>query len=261
MHKRGITHWYFVGGLLFFTLAISLMPLVLVKGFKNYTLNNQETTALVKDNQTLTQNNSAGNQPLIAQVSPEETKAPDTNVQPSQPTQAVENSPADAFTIKPNIASAASNAHAPAGLPVELTIPKINVHAPIEHIGLDGQGNVGVPQGNVDVSWFDAGPRPGEQGSALISGHYGIWKNNNHSVFDLLDTLKAGDAIYVTDDQGVTRTFIVQTTKVYSKDQKVPELFNRNDGSYLNIITCHGQWLANQKTYSQRFVVFAALAN
>ncbi|HLD70337.1 MAG TPA: class F sortase [Negativicutes bacterium] len=150
-------------------------------------------------------------------------------------------------------------ASVPVGKPVRFSIPAISVNAKVEHIGLTADGAVGVTEGAKNVSWFSAGPRPGEQGSAVISGHTGIWRNGTSSVFDRLHTIRAGEKISVTDQQGTVRTFIVQETRVYGKDEVVPEIFNQSGKAYLNIITCHGQYLPSQQTYSQRFVVFAVL--
>jgi hypothetical protein len=61
----------------------------------------------------------------------------------------------------------------------------------------------------------------------------------------------------VKDEKGITHSFVVEKTKIYGKNEIVPEIFNKNDDAYLNIITCNGTWLANEKTYSQRLVVFA----
>jgi sortase (surface protein transpeptidase) len=33
---------------------------------------------------------------------------------------------------------------------------------------------VGVPVDQRNVAWFNLGPLPGENGSAVISGHYGL---------------------------------------------------------------------------------------
>ncbi len=145
------------------------------------------------------------------------------------------------------------------GKPIRLTIPSINVNAFIESIGLTKEGAVGVPDGARNVSWFNSGPRPGQQGSAVISGHYGRWKNGIDSVFNLLPNLNIGEKIYVKDDKGNMRSFTVRSTKVYSKDETVPEIFNKTDNAYLNIITCHGTYLESQHTYSQRLVIFAQL--
>ena len=147
-----------------------------------------------------------------------------------------------------------------AGKPMSISIPKINVLADVLHIGLAVDGAVGVPDDAFDVSWFDMGARPGQKGSSLISGHTGIWKDGTHSIFDYLHTLQTGDEIYIKDDMGKTMTFTVQSTKIYGKDDIVPELFASADTANLNIITCHGTWLPAQKTYSQRFVVFAKLS-
>lgn len=145
------------------------------------------------------------------------------------------------------------------GKPVYLTIPSINVSARILHIGLTSEGAVSVPEGAFDTSWFSAGSRPGQLGSAVISGHTGIWKDGTHSIFDNLHTLQLGAVIYVKDDAGITRSFIIKETRVYGKNEIVPEIFDPSDKAYLNIITCHGQWLESEHTYSQRFVVFAQL--
>lgn len=145
------------------------------------------------------------------------------------------------------------------GKPARLIIPKIGVNANIEHIGLTNGGAVGAPEGAYDTSWFDLGPKPGEKGNALISGHSGIWKDGSHSIFDNLHILKAGDTIYVSDTSGKKRSFIVKELRVYDKDDFVSELFSESDNVNLNIITCHGDWIASQKTYSERLVVFTEI--
>jgi len=147
----------------------------------------------------------------------------------------------------------------PVGQPNRLLIPEIGVNAHVEHRGLTPQGAVDVPDVSYTVSWYDLGPKPGALGSAVIVGHYGIWKNGIHSVFDRLPELNIGNHIFVQDEYGTVRSFRVIAMKIYGKDQQVPEIFNRTDGVYLNIITCHGTWLPAQKTYSQRLVIFTQL--
>lgn len=143
------------------------------------------------------------------------------------------------------------------GKPVRFLIPEINIDARVEHIGLTPDGAVGAPEGAWEVSWFDAGPRPGQLGSAVISGHTGIWKDGSRSIFDRLRTVNPGTKLYVKDEYGATIPFVVKEMRIYGKDDIVPEIFNRSGKAYLNIITCHGTWLPGLKTYSQRLVVFA----
>lgn len=141
--------------------------------------------------------------------------------------------------------------------PIRLKIPSIGVDASIEHVGLTFDGAMGVPTNPESVAWFNLGPRPGELGSAVLAGHVD-WIDTSSAVFEALHTLREGDVIYVEDDQGATRTFIVQKTVLYDKDDDAMDVFYSSDGiSHLNLITCAGGWDPVQQTYKERFIVFA----
>lgn len=143
------------------------------------------------------------------------------------------------------------------GLPIRLEIPMIKVDAPIESLGLTPDGAMAAPKGGVNAAWFNLGPRPGEAGSAVISGHYGTWKNGDGSVFDNLNKLKIGDRISVKDEKGVVTNFLVREIRSYDPDAEASDIFSSNDGkSHLNLITCEGAWNGITKTYSKRLVVF-----
>ena len=155
-----------------------------------------------------------------------------------------------------NISPTSINSSQP-GLPARLIIPSIHVDAPVINVGLAADGSVGVPKGPLEVAWYQLGPRPGTEGSSVITGHFGPWRDGSHSVFDRLGELKVGDQIQVTDENGKTISFTVRATKTYNAGESPTEVFNKTGGKFLNLITCHGDWLANQKTYTQRLVVFA----
>lgn len=141
--------------------------------------------------------------------------------------------------------------------PVRLTIPSINVDAGFEYVGLTPQGAVGAPQDFSKVAWFNLWPRPGENGTAIVSGHFGI-KNGQSSVFDNLHKLRPGDKLYVEDDQGIITTFVVRESRRYDPTAQAPEVFGSTDNKpRLNLITCEGIWDEVSKSYSKRLVVFA----
>lgn len=141
--------------------------------------------------------------------------------------------------------------------PVRLIIPAISVDADIESVGLTPDGAMDVPKERASAAWFNRGPRPGEDGSAVINGHYG-WKDGKASVFDTLHTLRAGDTIYVRDSIGDTTAFVVRELTYYNPKADASSVFNSDDGTaHLNLITCEGVWNAVSKSYSQRLVVFA----
>lgn len=143
------------------------------------------------------------------------------------------------------------------GLPVRLKIPKINVDAAIDYVGVTPQGELGVPKGPTSAAWYKLGPRPGEQGNAVIDGHFG-YKDNIAAIFDNLNKLQKGDNVYVLDEKGKTATFVVRKLQTYGKNEDSSGIFVSSDGkAHLNLITCQGTWSETQKSYSDRLVVFA----
>ncbi len=143
------------------------------------------------------------------------------------------------------------------GLPTRLKIPKINVDAAIEHVGLTSGGDMDIPKGPTTAGWFSQGPRPGANGSAVIDGHFG-YRNDIPAIFDNLHTLQKGDNIYVEDDKGAIIIFVVRESRQYSPNENTSSIFTSNDGkTHLNLITCQGIWSNSQRSYSKRLVVFA----
>lgn len=143
-----------------------------------------------------------------------------------------------------------------AGLPKRLKISSINVDAPIEYVGLTPDGAMDVPKDIVNVGWFNLGPRPGGNGSAVIAGHYGTTNNIPH-VFDNLHNLHKDDKIYIEDEGGKNIIFVVREIQKYGKNQDSSGIFGSSDGkAHLNLITCTGVWNQAEKTFSERLVVF-----
>ncbi|TRZ53578.1 class F sortase [bacterium] len=143
------------------------------------------------------------------------------------------------------------------GLPIRLKIPKINVDTKLEYVGLTSAGSVGIPEDPFNGAWFDVGPRPGEKGNAIITGHFG-WKNGISAVFDNLYKLSKGDKIYIEDAAGTTTVFVVTESRSYNPNAGASFVFISSDGkSHLNLITCEGTWNKSQKSYSKRLVIFS----
>lgn len=144
------------------------------------------------------------------------------------------------------------------GLPARLIIPAMSLDAPVVYVGITPEGAMDIPKTPNEVGWYELGNRPGENGSAVIAGHYGTWENGQGSVFDELHTLRKGDTIYVEDDTGARTTFIVRESLIYAPNADASEVFTSTDHkSHLNLITCQGDWNSASKSYSERLVVFA----
>ncbi|OGZ05273.1 MAG: hypothetical protein A2845_03105 [Candidatus Lloydbacteria bacterium RIFCSPHIGHO2_01_FULL_49_22] len=142
------------------------------------------------------------------------------------------------------------------GFPIRLKIPKINVDAAFEFVGVTPDGAMAVPKGPNDVAWFEFGPRPGEVGSSVVAGHYG-WKNGIPAVFDDLNKLQSGDKLSVVDDKNTMTTFVVREVRTYKENSDAGEVFGSSDGRiHLNLITCGGVWNKAKKSYADRLIVF-----
>lgn len=143
--------------------------------------------------------------------------------------------------------------------PSRLLIPSIKVDAHVQHVGINSKGNMSTPTNFTDVAWYKPGTTPGQSGSAVMAGHVdnglglkGVFKN--------LNQLNVGDDVYVQQKDGTRLHFVVEHIKSYPyTDIPAAEIFGATDGKRLNLITCLGEWLANQKTYSERLVVYTRL--
>lgn len=176
---------------------------------------------------------------------------------------------ADAFFVAPGgeidapwLAKNAPAAHAPStALPARLIIPAIDIDADVQHVGIKADGSMSTPSNFTDVGWYKYGTIPGQTGSAVIDGHV----DNGLSlagVFKHLVELKVGDDVYVDQKDGSKLHFIVVDIKSFPYDKAPSELiFGRSDAARLNLITCKGDWIKDEKTYAERLVVFTKLAS
>jgi len=145
----------------------------------------------------------------------------------------------------------------PQGLPVRLQIPVIGVDSAIEDAAITPDGRMDVPAGSVNVAWFALGPHPGQVGSAVIGGHFGIEKGVPF-VFYNLDKVKIGDKFYIINDKNETLAFVVRRITSFDRNADATTVFTSQDGlAHLNLITCEGVWNQVNGTYPLRLVLFA----
>jgi sortase (surface protein transpeptidase) len=146
--------------------------------------------------------------------------------------------------------------------PVRLLIPAIGVDAFIEQLGVQASGDLATPTQNpwTDVGWYKMGPRPGEKGSAVIDGHLDR-PGGYPAVFWYLRNMQVGNKVMVVMSNGKTINFRA-TQIAYYTPQAAPiqEIFGNNSGTYLNLITCAGDWIPSQHQTTLRLVVYTSLA-
>ncbi len=166
---------------------------------------------------------------------------------------------ADPATLTDSTQTLASPAAVPKvtyALPKRLVISKIGVDAAIENVGLTSGRDMASPSGPGLVGWFKFGPRPGNEGNAVLDGHSG-YADGRPAAFDDLPKLKVGDKFYVEDARGKRIVFIVRKKKLYGRNASAAEVFGKTASRRLNLITCTGSFDVAAGTHAQRLVVFA----
>ena len=146
--------------------------------------------------------------------------------------------------------------------PVRLIIPSIGVNAFVESEGVLTNGDMETPTGKPwdDVGWYNSGPVPGQRGSSVIDGH--LDKPGGYpAVFWRLRELHTGDAVMIVNTQGKTIHFRVTEVMAYTPQQApLQEIFGNGGGTFLNLITCAGDWIPSQHQTTLRLVVYTTLA-
>jgi LPXTG-site transpeptidase (sortase) family protein len=146
--------------------------------------------------------------------------------------------------------------------PMRLIIPVIAINAPVEGVGTQSNSDLATPTQNPweDVGWYNQGPYPGERGSAVIDGHLDR-PGGYPAVFWRLRELHVGDTVLVMNTAGKTLRFRVTRIAFYTaQDAPIQDIFGNWGGTYLNLITCAGDWIPSQHQTNQRLVVYTSLA-
>ncbi len=144
--------------------------------------------------------------------------------------------------------------------PALVTIPSLNIQSDIVKVGVLKDGRMDTPKSAFDVGWFHKGPRPGENGHAVLAGHLDT-AFRTPGVFWSLHTVKKGEEIQVKDAAGIVRVFRVTDVQTYkTAESPVKELFGDGGATpKLFLITCHGAWNTRIGDYESRLVVEAEL--
>ncbi len=160
----------------------------------------------------------------------------------------------------PIVAPPQSADPAPVAAPASLTIPLIGVKTNLITLGLAAGGAMQVPSTVSVAGWYTGSPRPGSIGSSVIVGHVDGRVNSSEAsgVFFRLNTLKAGDGIFVKRADGTTVEFRVTKVQEYLKDQfPTQDVYGPTPDAELRLITCGGAFDPVTRHYLSNIVVYA----
>jgi LPXTG-site transpeptidase (sortase) family protein len=148
----------------------------------------------------------------------------------------------------------------PGAAPQTIEIAKINVNAPIKPVGKKATGEMDEPDGPFDVAWFTGGPKPGDPGNAILTGHLD-WRGPppRPAVFWDLKKLVPGDEVVVRTERGPL-TFRVESSTLYvARNAPVDQILGWAMGKVITIVTCEGTFIPEGRDYTHRRVVRARL--
>lgn len=138
--------------------------------------------------------------------------------------------------------------------PTHLTIPAIGVRTPLEPLGLLSDHTLQPPSQWDEAGWYADGVRPGDPGPAIVVGH--VDSVSGPAVFYRLRDLRPGAVAMVRLRTGRTLTFVIDTVRVYPKDQfPSGAVYGPTPLPELRLITCTGDFDWHAHSYLDNLVV------
>jgi hypothetical protein len=142
--------------------------------------------------------------------------------------------------------------------PVRLVIADLGIDVPIEAVGLDDQGRMGLPADPAIAAWYRFGPAPGgATGSTVVAAHV------DSAIYDIgpfsrLAGAPAGTRVEVTTADGVVHAYAFQSTAILPKESiDWTETFARDGGPRLTLVTCGGEFDYDARRYLSNVIVTA----
>lgn len=140
-------------------------------------------------------------------------------------------------------------------MPVAVRIGDIALNAPVIPVGVDDRNQFAVPAAD-HVGWYEFGPRPGNEGSAVLAAH--VDYAGAPGAFFNLATVQVGDAIEVDLDDGTVLVYRVTGSTEYEKTAlPFDEVFRKEGPAVLQLITCGGTFDPEARSYQANVVVTA----
>lgn len=164
-----------------------------------------------------------------------------------------------------SLTSGTEPSHPPSPPPVDISIPRLDIDAPVIAMGLDSNRYPEVPDDGYEVAWtFTAAP--GQGSNAVFSGHYD-WLTRAGDplpgIFYRLRELEIGDVIAVTLEDGSELQYrVTGNVAIAYDDPNVVKVMEGTTKDVITLVTCGGTWLRETTAryggnYSHRILVRA----
>lgn len=142
--------------------------------------------------------------------------------------------------------------------PIRLTLPNLDVSAPVVPVSVASGGGLDVPNDPDVLGWWSSGARPGDRrGSVLIDGHVDS-ATQGLGVFARLRELRPGDPVITESASGERHHYRVVGLHQFAKETlPAGMLFSQEVPERLVLITCGGPFNRDEGHYRDNVVVLA----
>lgn len=141
-------------------------------------------------------------------------------------------------------------------VPTSMAFEAIGISgAPIAPVGVEANGEMEIPGANT-IGWYSFGPRPGEDGSAVLAAH--IAYDNQRGVFRFLDDSAVGDTFELDFDDGSRVSYQLVERAQYDKDAlPFDRVFAKDGPPVITLISCGGSFQTSIASYEDNIVAYA----
>lgn len=142
--------------------------------------------------------------------------------------------------------------------PVQITIERLGIEAPVDAVGILSDGGVEIPDDVDRVGWYQFGSDPGQQtGSTVIVGHRdGV--QQGRGAFYAIGSMNVGDMVDLQLADGTSRSYSVVAREVIAKEVlPTSELFDEDGAERVTLISCIGYFDRSNGGYRENVVVTA----
>ncbi|MGW1142862.1 class F sortase [Streptomyces zhihengii] len=142
--------------------------------------------------------------------------------------------------------------------PARLEIPRLELSAPIDPVGVASDGQVEVPEDPDRVGWYRFSPAPGSAaGSSVVVGHVDD-AEEGLGVLVALNDVREGDRATVRRADGSTVAYRVVSRRTVAKTELAgTDAFRRDGDPVLTLVTCAGPYEPERGGYRNNLVVTA----
>jgi hypothetical protein len=141
--------------------------------------------------------------------------------------------------------------------PRRVSVPVVGMSAPVRPVGVTRDRQMALPGDPDVVGWYRFGPAPGAGvGSVVIAGHVDT-REDGLGALSLLRGVRRGDRVVVTAVDGTRRAYRVFAVRAFDKQALPRSLFRRRGAEALRMVTCTGDYDADEGSYEENLVVTA----